>query len=77
MSFKVLRRQYYKEIEQGHVSTQSKFNYGRCRSGGARRETSRLTKVGWGLVKSTNPELQTEGVKLLQGTFQSRRTSKL
>ncbi|OCF37275.1 mitochondria fission 1 protein [Kwoniella heveanensis CBS 569] len=24
----VLRRQYYKEIEQGHVTTQSKFNYG-------------------------------------------------
>ncbi|WVN87072.1 mitochondria fission 1 protein [Cryptococcus depauperatus CBS 7841] len=24
----VLRRQYYKEIEQGHVSVQSKFNYG-------------------------------------------------
>jgi len=24
----VLRTQYYKEIEQGHVTTQSKFNYG-------------------------------------------------
>ncbi|KAI9631710.1 uncharacterized protein MKK02DRAFT_21310 [Dioszegia hungarica] len=24
----VLRSQYYKEIEQGHVTTQSKFNYG-------------------------------------------------
>lgn len=24
----VLRKQYYKEIEQGHVTTQSKFNYG-------------------------------------------------
>lgn len=28
----VLRRQYYKEIEQGHVSTQSKFNYGQSLS---------------------------------------------
>lgn len=25
----VLRRQYYKEIEQGHVTIQSKFNYGK------------------------------------------------
>lgn len=25
----VLRAQYYKEIESGHVTTQSKFNYGR------------------------------------------------
>lgn len=24
----VLRNQYYKEIESGHVTTQSKFNYG-------------------------------------------------
>ena len=24
----MLRRQYYQEIEQGHVTTQSKFNYG-------------------------------------------------
>ncbi|WVQ79468.1 mitochondria fission 1 protein [Cryptococcus sp. DSM 104549] len=47
----VLRRQYYKEIEQGHVTIQSKFNY------------------GWGLVKSGSPELQTEGVKLLQEIY--------
>ncbi|TXT10742.1 hypothetical protein VHUM_02247 [Vanrija humicola] len=47
----VLRNQYYKEIESGHVTTQSKFNY------------------GWGLVKSAAPELQTEGVKLLQEIY--------
>jgi len=47
----VLRTQYYKEIEQGHVTTQSKFNY------------------GWGLVKCSNPEMQTEGVKLLQEIY--------
>ncbi|WOO82690.1 Mitochondrial fission 1 protein [Vanrija pseudolonga] len=47
----VLRNQYYKEIESGHVTTQSKFNY------------------GWGLVKSASPELQTEGVKLLQEIY--------
>ncbi|GMK58293.1 hypothetical protein CspeluHIS016_0503250 [Cutaneotrichosporon spelunceum] len=47
----VLRNQYYKEIESGHVTTQSKFNY------------------GWGLVKSSSAELQTEGVKLLQEIY--------
>ncbi|KAL1409038.1 Mitochondrial fission 1 protein [Vanrija albida] len=47
----VLRNQYYKEIESGHVTSQSKFNY------------------GWGLVKSAAPELQTEGVKLLQEIY--------
>ncbi|BEI84750.1 hypothetical protein CcaverHIS002_0501510 [Cutaneotrichosporon cavernicola] len=47
----VLRNQYYKEIESGHVTTQSKFNY------------------GWGLVKSSTAELQTEGVKLLQEIY--------
>ncbi|GFZ50262.1 Mitochondria fission 1 protein [Saitozyma sp. JCM 24511] len=47
----VLRSQYYKEIEQGHVTTQSKFNY------------------GWGLVKSSTAEQQTEGVKLLQEIY--------
>ncbi|OXG25281.1 mitochondria fission 1 protein [Cryptococcus neoformans Ze90-1] len=47
----VLRRQYYREIEQGHVTIQSKFNY------------------GWGLIKSPSPELETEGVKLLQEIY--------
>lgn len=28
IAVQVLRTQYYKEIEQGHVTTQSKFNYG-------------------------------------------------
>lgn len=27
-TLQVLRNQYYKEIESGHVTTQSKFNYG-------------------------------------------------
>ncbi|ORY35043.1 hypothetical protein BCR39DRAFT_516309 [Naematelia encephala] len=49
----VLRTQYYKEIEQGHVTTQSKFNY------------------GWGLVKSQNGDMQTEGIKLLQEIYSS------
>ncbi|ODO00535.1 mitochondria fission 1 protein [Cryptococcus wingfieldii CBS 7118] len=37
----VLRRQYYKEIEQGHVSVQSKFNYGwgLIKSGGNELQT--------------------------------------
>ncbi|ORX38029.1 mitochondria fission 1 protein [Kockovaella imperatae] len=47
----VLKRQYYKEIEDGHVTTQSKFNY------------------GWGLIKTQNNEMQTEGIKLLQEIY--------
>ncbi|RSH93631.1 mitochondrial membrane protein [Saitozyma podzolica] len=85
----VLRSQYYKEIEQGHVTTQSKFNYGvlalglrpvealeseralrgeRTGDAGLGQSVS-LTRPGWGLVKSSTAEQQTEGVKLLQEIY--------
>lgn len=102
----MLRRQYYQEIEQGHVTTQSKFNYGECtrwsgykvckvcwkcrasvswlphtliftytvihRWTPTRRPLPKKAQnadraVGWGLIKSPNADLQTEGIKLLQG----------
>lgn len=43
----VLRNQYYKEIESGHVTTQSKFNYGQLApsGAGARRRATALSPV--------------------------------
>lgn len=42
----VLRRQYYREIEQGHVTIQSKFNYGKCLLSTVLRKDSDCIQVG-------------------------------
>ena len=42
----VLRRQYYREIEQGHVTIQSKFNYGKSLLSTVLRKDSDCIQVG-------------------------------
>ncbi|KAK4685102.1 hypothetical protein P7C73_g5054, partial [Tremellales sp. Uapishka_1] len=63
----VLRTQYYREIEQGHVTTQSKFNYGwgLVKSGTAELQTEGV-KLLQDLLLAVEPEnMQAQSLRTL------------
>jgi hypothetical protein len=59
----VLRSQYYKEIEQGHVTTQSKFNYGEYGYNTRSSFCTRRTSLVWSVHKFPLQEPQGRSIQ--------------